>query len=127
MVRYSCRHLTTDVVVFHGFPQNTRRYACPAAPCYFPASQTLSVPVLAVRSETHNSKVITFGLPAGREAADLHSNVVRWLLLDCCWQCVHVCERESKLQGFLLLLLLLFLSIPHSPGNVCAVCDKAPL
>lgn len=40
------------------------RYATSDMPrCYFPSSQTLAVPVLAVRAETHISKVITFGLP----------------------------------------------------------------
>jgi cytochrome-b5 reductase len=33
-------------------------------PCYFPTT-FLEVPVTAVRQETHNSKIVTFGLPEG--------------------------------------------------------------
>ena len=33
-------------------------------PCYFP-TEFLAVPVLSVRPETHNSKVVRFGLPDG--------------------------------------------------------------
>ena len=34
-------------------------------PCYFPSSSYIKVPCLSVKQETHNSKVLTFGLPDG--------------------------------------------------------------
>lgn len=37
-----------------------------ASDCYFPSNNFLQVPVLAIHQETHNSKLITFGLPPSR-------------------------------------------------------------
>merc|ERR1711966_470679 len=45
-------------------PPNDAVYASDP-PCHFPSNHLLSVPVLSVREETKNTKVIKFGLPAG--------------------------------------------------------------
>jgi len=46
-------------------PPNDAAYASSDPPCYFPSNHLLSVPVLSVREETKNTKVIKFGLPEG--------------------------------------------------------------
>eukprot|EP00729_Bicosta_minor_P003124 gene3124-33230_t len=61
-IRHLTQHLATGHVYENAAPD--AEYATSGMPrCYFPSSQTLAVPVLAVRAETHISKVITFGLP----------------------------------------------------------------
>jgi cytochrome-b5 reductase len=44
-------------------PPDDAKYA---SDCYFPSNYFLEVPVLMIKDETRNSKVITFGLPSGR-------------------------------------------------------------
>ena len=38
-----------------------------ASDCYFPSNHFLEVPVLAIKEETHDSKIVTLGLPSGRK------------------------------------------------------------
>mmetsp|Transcript_13794 Transcript_13794/g.22843 ORF Transcript_13794/g.22843 Transcript_13794/m.22843 type:complete len:302 (-) Transcript_13794:97-1002(-) len=47
-----------------------------ASNCYFPSSQFLSVPVIGVRDETHNSKIITFGLPVEQALNHIVSSAI---------------------------------------------------
>lgn len=58
------RHLTAAPLF--DLPPLNATYASETHPCYFPSSSYLQVPVVAIHSHTHNSQIITFGLPSGR-------------------------------------------------------------
>ena len=51
-----------DLPPLHKLPDVAYAYATPSEPGYFP-TELVRVPVVDVKEETHNSKVITFGLP----------------------------------------------------------------
>lgn len=69
-----CGCLAPLVLIAAASPSTAEEGSCPAAPvdstyatdppCYFP-TDFLEVPVRAIRQDTHDSKVITFGLPDG--------------------------------------------------------------
>mgnify|MGYP006110151977 CR=1 FL=1 len=63
-LRVLCQHVTA-APLWERVPK-TAEYA---SSCYFPSSCYVKVPVLSVRQETYDSKILTFGLPSATSLA----------------------------------------------------------